>query len=189
MKSTSWLDLGGAPSSKIKIRSTLLDAPKKQAESTTYKKRTKMAESSALERKGLRESLWGVLGRRTVNRYRAKGPRILGFEARLQSGRDRWVKGAWRRNEPEIQRSLIYARFPHKTKESVTMGDPPWPPHVGLNLLVPPFTEALGETTWQSPGRRPGSRDSRRKPSGARPSPQSDPPPVTAGFDTRIRRR
>jgi hypothetical protein len=79
MKSTSWLDLGGVRSSKIKIRSTLFDAPKKRDESTTYKKRTKMAESSALERKRLRESLWGVLGPRTVNRYSAKNPRILGF--------------------------------------------------------------------------------------------------------------
>jgi len=45
----------------------------------TYKKRTEMAESSAVERKSLRERLWGVPGLQTVNRYSTKGPRILGF--------------------------------------------------------------------------------------------------------------
>jgi len=75
----SCLDLSGIRSSKFKIRSTLFDVPKKRAKLMTYKKRTEMAESSAVERKSLRERLWGVPGLQTVNRYSTKGPRILGF--------------------------------------------------------------------------------------------------------------
>ena len=80
MKSTSGLDFGGVRSSKVKIRSTLFEARKKTADPTSYKKRTKMAESSASERKALRErEPLADSGAEAVNRYSAKSPRILGF--------------------------------------------------------------------------------------------------------------
>jgi len=96
MKSTGWLDLGSARSSKIGFRSTLFDSAKKHAKSITYKKRTEMAESSALERQGLTERLWGVPGSRTVNRYSGKILRILGFLGLRPGSRDCWFKGQWR---------------------------------------------------------------------------------------------
>lgn len=51
----------------------------KVRESMAYKKRTEMAESSALERKGHGESQTALEPATPVNRYGAKCPPLLGF--------------------------------------------------------------------------------------------------------------
>lgn len=78
MESTSRLDVGGVRSSKNKIRSTLFDAPIKSVESMTYEMSTKIAASSALERKGLREP-FGNARAEDGQQVRHEMPSVIGL--------------------------------------------------------------------------------------------------------------
>lgn len=76
-----WLEFGRARSSKNRFRSTLFDVPKKHSRSMTYKKRTEMAESTALEKKGRRESNMASESANRVIGSVPKSQQKLGFFA------------------------------------------------------------------------------------------------------------
>ena len=97
MKSMHGLDFGRLRPSKIRFRSTLFIASKMRANSMTYKKRTEIAESTALEKKGRRESKMASEPAKRVNRSGAESPQMLGFFAPAVPNGERFSKDQWRR--------------------------------------------------------------------------------------------
>ena len=84
------------PPDRSRIRNTQNYAPNFPVISRTWKKRTKIRESTALERKGRRESQTASEAAKPVNRSGAKSPPLLGFSRPCRGRRDCSLGKQWR---------------------------------------------------------------------------------------------